>query len=70
MPLLTAYRYEGPEVNRSLAKSEALLLQEKIKKKSYADEEIIRILTTRSKLQLEATFNIYHDEFGHPINKV
>ncbi|KAG0492385.1 hypothetical protein HPP92_005783 [Vanilla planifolia] len=69
VPLLTAYRYEGPEVNRTLAKSEAKLLHEKIEEKSYADEEIIRILTTRSKLQLEATFNAYNNEFGHPINK-
>ncbi|KAK8967261.1 Annexin D1 [Platanthera guangdongensis] len=67
--LLTAYRYEGPEVNLTLAKSEAKLLHEKIEGKSYSDEEIIRVLTTRSKAQLEATFNAYNNTFGHPINK-
>lgn len=67
--LLSAYRYEGPEVNLTLAKSEAKLLHEKIEDKSYADDEIIRVITTRSKAQLAATFNAYHNAFGHPINK-
>jgi len=69
VPILTAYRYEGPEVNLSLAKSEAKLLHKKIEDKAYADEEVIRILATRSKTQLEATFNAYNNEIGHPINK-
>ncbi|KAG0480313.1 hypothetical protein HPP92_011171 [Vanilla planifolia] len=67
--LLTAYRYEGPEVNMPLANAEAKLLHEKIRNKAYADEEMIRILTTRSKAQLTATFNAYNNEYGHPINK-
>jgi hypothetical protein len=53
-----------------LAHSEAKILHEKIDKKAYSDEEIIRILTTRSKAQLLATFNNYKDQFGHAINKV
>jgi annexin D len=70
MPLVSAYRYEGPEVNTRLAHSEAKILHEKIHHKKYGDDEIIRILTTRSKAQLQATFNHYNNEFGHPINKV
>lgn len=69
VPLVTAYRYEGEEVNMSLAKSEAKLLHKKISDKAYNDEEIIRIITTRSKAQLLATFNQYNDQQGHPINK-
>ncbi|KAL6526436.1 Annexin D7, partial [Orobanche hederae] len=57
VPLVSAFRYEGDEVNVALAKSEAKLLQEKICDKAYADEEIIRMLTTRSKAQLNATLN-------------
>lgn len=53
----------------TLAKSEAKILYEKIAQKAYNHEELIRILTTRSKAQLTATFNHYNDEFGHPINK-
>jgi hypothetical protein len=53
-----------------LAHSEAKILHEKIHKKAYSDDEIIRILTTRSKAQLLATFNSYKDQFSHPINKV
>ncbi|KAL5992383.1 Annexin Gh1 [Asimina triloba] len=69
LPLVTAYRYEGPEVNMSLAKSEAKILHEKIKDKRFNHVEVIRILTTRSKAQLNATFNHYNDQFGNAINK-
>ncbi|KAJ7968185.1 Annexin [Quillaja saponaria] len=69
VPLLTAYRYEGPQINTTLANSEAKILHEKISEKAYNDEDLIRILTTRSKAQLNATFNNYNDLFGNPINK-
>ncbi|KAL3622079.1 Annexin D7 [Castilleja foliolosa] len=67
--LVTAFRYEGEEVNMMLAKSEAKLLHEKICDKAYADEELIRILSTRSKAQLNATLNQYNDHTGNAITK-
>lgn len=70
VPLVSSFRYEGPEVNTMLAKSEAKILHEKISEKAYSDEEVIRILTTRSKAQLAATLNNYNDHFGNAINKV
>eukprot|EP00268_Persea_americana_P040702 TRINITY_DN40472_c0_g1_i4.p1 TRINITY_DN40472_c0_g1~~TRINITY_DN40472_c0_g1_i4.p1 ORF type:complete len:317 (-),score=62.87 TRINITY_DN40472_c0_g1_i4:274-1224(-) len=69
LPLITSYRYEGAEVNMTLAKAEAKTLHEKIEGKTHNHEELIRILTTRSKAQLNATFNHYNSEFGTPINK-
>lgn len=69
VPLATAFRYEGDEVNMTLAKSEAKKLHEKISEKAYNDDEIIRILTTRSKSQLNATLNHYNNQFGNAINK-
>ncbi|CAA2983478.1 annexin D2-like [Olea europaea subsp. europaea] len=69
VPLVSAFRYEGDEVNMMLAKSEAKLLHEKISEKAYNDEELIRILTTRSKAQLNATLNQYNNHFGNAINK-
>lgn len=54
----------------TLAKSEAKILREKIQEKAYSHEELIRILTTRSKAQLSATFNHYNNEFKNAINKV
>ncbi|XP_010268092.1 PREDICTED: annexin D1 [Nelumbo nucifera] len=69
VPLVSSYRYEGPEVNTTLAKSEAKILHEKIKEKAYNHEDVIRILTTRSKEQLIATFNNYNNDFGNAINK-
>ena len=68
--LVASYRYDGPEVNITLAKAEAKTLHLKIVDKDYGHDEFIRILTTRSKAQLNATFNQYNDEFGHAINKV
>ncbi|KAL6502572.1 Annexin D2 [Orobanche hederae] len=68
VPLVSAFRYEGDEVNMALAKSEAKLLHEKICDKAYADEEIIRMLTT-SKAQLNATLNQYNDHVGNAITK-
>lgn len=70
VPLVTAYRYEGDEVNMTLAKKEAGILNEKVSDKKYTDEEVIRILSTRSKAQLNATLNHYNNEFGNAINKV
>lgn len=68
--LVTALRYEGEEVNMESASDEAKILHEKISDKAYSDEELIRILSIRSKTQLIATFNQYRDKFGNAINKV
>lgn len=57
-------------MNLVLARAEAKILNEKISEKSYVDEELIRILTTRSKAQINATLNQYNDLFGNDISKV
>ncbi|GMY22666.1 annexin-like protein RJ4 isoform X1 [Fagus crenata] len=67
--LVTTYRYDGHEINEKLAKSEAAILHEAIKDKTFNHEEVIRILTTRSKAQLKASFNRYRDEHGKSITK-
>lgn len=67
--LVGIVRYEGDEVNMTLAKSEAKLLHEKIAEKAYNHEDVIRIVTTRSKAQLNATLNHYTNEFGNEIDK-
>lgn len=69
LPLVSSYRYSGDEVNMRLAKSEAGILHEKIEKKAYSDDDFIRILTTRSKAQINATLNHYKNEFKKDINK-
>lgn len=53
-----------------LAKSEAKILRDKIEDKAYGDEDLIRIITTRSKAQLNATLNHYNNSYGHAIIKV
>ncbi|XP_023766615.1 annexin Gh1 [Lactuca sativa] len=69
VPLVSAFRYEGDEVNMTLAKSEAKIVHQKICDKAYTDDELIRILTTRSKAQLNATCNQYNNQFGNAITK-
>lgn len=67
---MTAFRYEGDEINARLAYSEAVILHDVIKDKEFNHEEVIRILTTRSKTQLTATFNRYRDDHGSSITRV
>ncbi|CAN6444113.1 unnamed protein product [Victoria cruziana] len=67
--LVTAYRYEGPEVDANLAKTEAKTLKNAIDGKAYNHEEVVRIVTTRSKAQLRATFNRYKDDYNKFITK-
>lgn len=68
--LVSAYRYDGVEIDASLALTEAKILQEAIQVKPFGLEEIIRILSTRSKEQVNATLNYYKDEYGTSITKV
>lgn len=70
LSLVSSYRYDGDEVNLRIAKSEAKILHEKIKGKHYSDDEVIRIVATRSKAQVNATLNEYKNEYGNDIIKV
>lgn len=67
--LVSSYRYEGPRVNDDLAKSEAKIfvnaLKDAKKKNHIEDEEIVRILSIRSKLHLKAIYNHYKDITGN-----
>ncbi|KAK7317343.1 hypothetical protein RJT34_01481 [Clitoria ternatea] len=67
--LVTAFRYLGDEINPKLAQSEAEILHEAVKEKKSSYEEAIRVLTTRSKTQLIATFNRYREIHGTSISK-
>lgn len=69
VPLLSSFRYEGDEVNLTLAKTEAKILHDKISEKAYNDDDLIRILSTRSKPQINATLNHYKNSFGNDVNK-
>ncbi|KAL9262977.1 Annexin-like protein [Drosera capensis] len=52
-----------------LAEAEAEILHNCVKEKEYKHDEIIRILGTRNKAQLVATFYRYRDVYGASINK-
>lgn len=67
---MSAYRYNGADVDLSLAKSEAERLERAIRDKTFYHEDVVRILTTRSRPQLVATFNHYKDAYGISISEV
>ncbi|XP_073314039.1 annexin-like protein RJ4 [Primulina huaijiensis] len=68
--LVSIYRYNGDEINERLANSEAQILQNAIKEKAFHDEEVVRIITTRSKNQVLATLNQFKDDHGSSITKL
>ncbi|XP_057513879.1 annexin-like protein RJ4 [Actinidia eriantha] len=67
--LVGIHRYDGDEIEASLANSEANILHTAIKESILNHDEIIRVTSTRSKAQLMATFNCYKDEHGISITK-
>lgn len=70
---MSTYRYDGEEVDGGLARSEAELIHEAVKNGENGttdDGELIRILGTRSKAQLGATFSCFRDEHGTTLTKV
>ncbi|XP_050231096.1 annexin D4 [Mercurialis annua] len=71
--LVSAYRYEGPKIKDETAKSEAKLFASAIKnadeKNPIEDDEVIRILTTRSKLHVKAIYKHYKDVSGKIIDE-
>ncbi|XP_074324098.1 annexin D4 [Apium graveolens] len=70
--LVSAYRYEGSKVNEETAKSEAKIFCNAIKdasKNPVEDEEVIRILTTRSKLHISTVFKHYKEICGNSIDE-
>jgi hypothetical protein len=65
--LVTAYRYEGPRVSEELAKEEASALAAAGGKPQ--NEIVVRVLATRSKPQLRATFRMYEKISGKPLEE-
>lgn len=72
--LVSSYRYEGPKVQEEIVKSEAKILLSAIKnadrKNPIEDEEVVRIVTTRSKPHLKAIFKHCKDINGKNIHEV
>ncbi|WMV50503.1 hypothetical protein MTR67_043888 [Solanum verrucosum] len=62
-------QYVGDEINATVANSEADILHNAISNKEFNNEEIVRIICTRSTTQLVATLNRYKDYYGSSITK-
>ncbi|WOH14739.1 hypothetical protein DCAR_0934261 [Daucus carota subsp. sativus] len=70
--LVSAYRYEGSKVNEETAKSEAKIFCNAVKdasKNPVEDEEVIRILTTRSKLHISTLYKHYKEICGNSMDE-
>ncbi|KAL0736037.1 hypothetical protein Bca4012_012247 [Brassica carinata] len=65
----SAYKYDGEEIDENLAHSEAAILHDEILGKVVDHEEAIRVISTRSSVQLCAIFNRYKDIYGRSITK-
>ncbi|KAG8085415.1 hypothetical protein GUJ93_ZPchr0010g11148 [Zizania palustris] len=74
--LVSAYRYEGPRVNEEVARAEAKALGAAVKSAAGAtaklveNDEVVRILSTRSKPHLVETFKYYKEIHGRHIEEV
>ncbi|KAL6608009.1 hypothetical protein ACP70R_041072 [Stipagrostis hirtigluma subsp. patula] len=69
LALVSTYRYDGDDVDMGLAKSEAKIVHEAVRNGTTDHEELIRVVGTRSKAQLKATFSCFRDEHGTSITK-
>ncbi|MED6176458.1 hypothetical protein PIB30_088382 [Stylosanthes scabra] len=73
--LVSAYRYEGSKIKDDHAKSEAKIIHNAIKdahnknKPINEDDEVIRILATRSKPHLKALYKHYKDISGKNLDE-
>ncbi|KAG8085413.1 hypothetical protein GUJ93_ZPchr0010g11148 [Zizania palustris] len=73
--LVSAYRYEGPRVNEEVARAEAKALGAAVKSAAGAtaklveNDEVVRILSTRSKPHLVETFKYYKEIHGRHIEE-
>ena len=64
---MSAYRYEGKEVRESSAKSDAKILAEAVASSgegAIENDEVVRILSTRSKLHLEHLYKHFNQIKG------
>ena len=72
--LVSSYRYDGSKTNDRAIKLDAQKLEKATsigdKKQLIKDEEIVRILTTRSKIHLIAVIKCYQETFNKNIIEV
>ncbi|XP_066308370.1 annexin-like protein RJ4 [Miscanthus floridulus] len=72
LALVSTYRYDGDDnVDMELARSEAKIVHEAVRRAAAAGghEELIRVVGTRSKAQLRATFGCFKDEHRGSVTK-
>ncbi|WVZ66944.1 hypothetical protein U9M48_016096 [Paspalum notatum var. saurae] len=65
--VMSSYRYAGEHVNMAVVKLEAAQLSEAIREKQLHRDAVVRIISTRSKPQLRATFHQYKEDQGTDI---
>ncbi|KAL8159391.1 LOW QUALITY PROTEIN: hypothetical protein V2J09_000928 [Rumex salicifolius] len=69
MAVISVYKYHGDEINEPIADYEANLLYDEIQNQNSNHEDLIRIMSTRSKQQLVATFKCFKAKYKTSVNK-
>ncbi|KAL5708336.1 Annexin D3 [Ranunculus cassubicifolius] len=67
--LVSSFRYDGEVVDGEIAETEAVSLREAIERKQLDHDDVVHILSTRNMFQLRATFQIYEQKYGNPIDQ-
>lgn len=71
MSLVRSYRCGAERVDEDVARTEAAQLAEAIRKRRQPHgDDVARIVSTRSKHQLRATFQLYKQEHGTDVDEV
>jgi annexin D len=68
--LVTSYRYNGDNAEESLVQSEAAILYNGIESNHLLHDQIMRMISLRSKSQVKATIQHYEQEYGSSIEEV
>ncbi|XP_021771860.1 annexin D8-like [Chenopodium quinoa] len=67
--IVSTYKYHGDEIDEIVAYSDANTLRDEIQDEQSFHDEVTRIISTRSKQQLLATFNQFKDIHGTSISR-
>lgn len=70
MQLVTSYRYRGDNAEESSAQSEAAILYNGLQTHHLLQEQIMRMISLRSKSHVKAIIQYYQQEYGKSIEEV
>ncbi|KAF9596867.1 hypothetical protein IFM89_013915 [Coptis chinensis] len=67
--LVSSYRYDREVIDGNVAELEAAKLREAIEMKQLDHDDVVHTLSIRNVFQLRATFQLYTQKYGNPIDQ-